>query len=85
MKKLLFTALAVVAFSGAAIAKTGEVKEEYATSDVLYTEQGDDCQEFAADFIDEYDANHVGEEMDALTANNVYQVLLEVCYTDMMG
>ena len=27
MKKLVFTALAVVAFSGAAMAKTGEVKE----------------------------------------------------------
>jgi hypothetical protein len=28
MKKLVFTALAVVAFSGAAMAKTAEVKEE---------------------------------------------------------
>jgi hypothetical protein len=42
-----------------------------------------ECQEFAMDFIAEYDERHPGEEMDDLTAHNVYQELTEACYTLM--
>jgi hypothetical protein len=50
MKKLLFTALAVVAFSGVAMASNLEVKEMEVLSEECYVEAGD--------YLDnEYDPN----------------------------
>lgn len=76
MKKLVFTALAVVAFSGAAMAKTGVVIET-AVGCVLNVEDPDECQKFAMDFIEELDPNN---EMSSIDANNAYQDLLDMCY-----
>lgn len=84
MKKLVFTALAMVAFSGIAMANSTEVKEgkkEKFKKEVVL--KADSCQKFAMDFIDEYDSNNPGHEMDSTTANNVYQELLRTCYEDM--
>lgn len=49
MKKLVFTALAVVAFSGVAMAKTGEVKEEVVVSSEIkkVSEDFNACEERA--------------------------------------
>ncbi|MBG6110581.1 polyhydroxyalkanoate synthesis regulator phasin [Flavobacterium sp. CG_23.5] len=74
MKKILFTALAVVVFSGAAMAGAQEAKEVKKGIVV----KGDLCQEFAIDFIEEMDPNN---EMSAIDANNAYQDLLGMCYS----
>ena len=69
MKKLLFTALAVVAFSGVAMADTLEVKEDK----VFY----EDCYTQAADYVDNvYDPNgtHTAEQN-----NVIYQAYLAGC------
>jgi hypothetical protein len=83
MKKLIITAIAIVAFSEISMANTLEEKEVVVVSIELQVQEGDMCQEFAMDYIDEYDANNPGEEMDAITANNAYQELLDLCYTYM--
>ena len=60
MKKLLFTALTIVAFSGAAMAGTHEVKEMEILSE--------DCYLQAADYVDTvYDPNgtHTAAENEA--------------------
>lgn len=81
MKKLVFTAIAVIAFSGVSMAETTEVKivENYG---MIVAESGD-CETFAMDFIDEYDSNHPGAEMEISYAQVVYQQLLDVCYNEM--
>lgn len=81
MKKLLFTAIAVIAFSGVAMAETIELK--FVENHEMFVLPADNCQTFAMDFIDEYDCSNPGEEMDAITANNVFQELLNMCYTNM--
>ncbi len=69
MKKLVFTALAVVAFSGVSFAGTKEVKVEVAPPA--------DCQTLAMDYIDEvYDRNHTHTNVE----NNIaYQGYLQGC------
>jgi hypothetical protein len=60
MKKLVFTALAVVAFSATSFAATKEVKENK-----VY---GNDCYQKAADYVsNEYDPNntHTQEQNEA--------------------
>jgi hypothetical protein len=69
MKKLVFTALAVVAFSGVAMANSVEVKEDK----VFY----EDCYTKAADYVDKIydkDGTHTNEEN-----NVVYQAYLAGC------
>lgn len=69
MKKLLFTALAVMAFSGVAMADTLEVKEDK----VFY----EDCYTQAANYVDNvYDPNgtHSPQQNDA-----AYQGYYQAC------
>jgi hypothetical protein len=70
MKKLLFTALAVVAFSGVVVAENLEVKEDK----VFYE---DDCKTKAMNYVDNvYDPNgtHSPEQNNA-----AYQGYLQAC------
>ena len=76
MKKLVFIALAVVAFSGVSMAGTLEIKEVKKEDNKKETVPPDHCQEFAMDFIAELDPNN---EMSPVDANNAYQDLLEMC------
>lgn len=82
MKKLLFTALAVVAFNGIAMANTIEVKEEIISNSIkieLTNQQAEvkDCYTKAADYVDNvYDPN--GNH--SSTQNNaVFQAYLDGC------
>ncbi|MGZ9676882.1 hypothetical protein [Flavobacterium sp. GNP001] len=58
MKKLLFTALAVVAFSGAAMAKNFEVKESIKKTSKKITFASTDCN--TAKFVAYVDAKAAG-------------------------
>ncbi|SHL48367.1 hypothetical protein [Flavobacterium xanthum] len=71
MKKLVFTALAVVAFSAVAMAKTGEVKG----SDLLSYEDTD-CVSETADKMDCLDPEN---KLSAEEANKIYQILYNNC------
>jgi hypothetical protein len=71
MKKLVFTALAVVAFSVAAMAKTKEVKEK-----VLFT----DCSSVAQDKLETYEKDN-----GCLTGNQatlMYKLFHDRCVSD---
>ncbi|MGZ9676880.1 hypothetical protein [Flavobacterium sp. GNP001] len=71
MKKMIFTALAVVAFSGAAIANTGEDKTKKVVAD--------DCQTKAMNYIDndfDKDGTHTATEV-----HDAYQAYLAGCYS----
>lgn len=81
MKKLVFTAIALIAFSGVSIAETGEV--QCVQNDAMIMPTADSCQTFAMDFIDEYDARNPGQEMEISYAQIVYQQLLDLCYSEM--
>lgn len=72
MKKLVFTAFAVVAFSGVAMANTVEAKEEV----VLVT----DCENWAMDFLDNWDSDN---EASGVGAHDVYRELVEMCDSGM--
>ncbi|TWI02367.1 hypothetical protein IQ05_00613 [Flavobacterium tiangeerense] len=81
MKKLVFTALAVVAFSGAAMAKTGEVKEDVVVSDKLKVEvpsklvedEDNKCMDNAMNFIDFLDID------DDVINEQIWQILIADC------
>jgi hypothetical protein len=82
MKKLVFTALAVVAFSGVAMAKTGEVKEEATLNNeikvqkVLAEEEPSQCELDAVGTYEffMYEYNNGGDNIDLLNA------LIAVCH-----
>jgi hypothetical protein len=79
MKKLLFTALAVVAFSAVSMANTIEVKEEVVVNNesnvekTVILEDSDSCQEFAMNMTDKTDLNPVD-------THDFYQAMLSICY-----
>lgn len=79
MKKMIFTALAVVAFSGAAIANTIEIKEKVLVNNESNVEKtvilkdSDSCQEFAMDMTEITDLNPVA-------THDFYQAMLSICY-----
>lgn len=69
-KKLVFTALAVVAFSGAAMANTGEVK-------VINSLAFDnDC---SVETIKKMDALDPNNELSPTEAGTIYQILYDNC------
>ncbi|OUD36562.1 hypothetical protein [Flavobacterium sp. FPG59] len=74
MKKLVFIALAVVAFSGAAMAKTEEVKE--VKEETLFT----DCSTVAQNKLEKYE-----KENGCLTgtqATLIYKLFYNRCVSD---
>lgn len=68
MKKLFFTAIALVAFNGVSTANTIEVEEE----------KGDYCQEFAMDFMAFYDDD---QDISIVEYNQAFQDILNWCYS----
>ncbi|TDE52760.1 hypothetical protein [Flavobacterium sp. GT3P67] len=82
MKKLLFTALAVVAFSGVAMANTAEVKEEVIIKNeskvelVVVEEEPSQCELDAVGTYEffMYEYNDGGDNIDLLNA------LIAVCH-----
>ncbi len=70
MKKMIFTAMAVLAFSAVSVAKTGEVKE--VKEKVLFT----DCIAVAIAATDAADPNH---KWTSEQANKFFQAILDAC------
>ena len=91
MKKLVFTALAVVAFSGVAMANTVEVKgiikEKNEVTEVLTNIQREDvrtseCSTIASITVDVAESDYhlsSGECFDSWTWNYIYQNALHQC------
>jgi hypothetical protein len=83
--KLVFTALAMVAFSGIAMANTLEVNESLNTVEsngnlisIIY-EDGD-CTMWAVDTLDNFDRDN---ELTPIEAHNAYQELIALCEAKM--
>ncbi|MGZ9676884.1 hypothetical protein [Flavobacterium sp. GNP001] len=74
MKKLVFTALAVVAFSGAAIAKTEEVKE--VKEETLFT----NCSTVAQDKLEKYEKDNGC--LSGAGATLMYKLFYDRCVSD---
>lgn len=72
MKKLFFSAVALVAFSGVSMANTIEVEQDFKE------EKGDHCQEFAMDFMAFYDDD---EDISIVEYNQAFQDILNWCYS----
>lgn len=70
MKKLLFTAFAMIAFTGIAMAKN-EVDQKQYLRDLCPS-----CFEFAMDRLEDF------APADAVEANEQYQGLIEYCYSN---
>ena len=70
MKKVVFSAIAMIAFVGSSMGNTVEVKEEK-------IELGESCESKAMDFLNYIDPDN---ELDAVTAHNYYRSHLEGCY-----
>jgi hypothetical protein len=81
MKKMIFTAMAVLAFSAVSIANTIEVKEEVVVNNeseielAVILEESDECQEFVMEMTD--DVSFTDDEM----IHDYYQSCLEWCYS----
>nr|WP_309757059.1 hypothetical protein [Flavobacterium sp.] len=92
MKKLVFTALAVVAFSGAAMAKTGDVKEilkerneileVLVTNIVIEDERLSECSDVAGIEVEVAESEYYlakGECFDSWIWNYIYLNALYEC------
>jgi hypothetical protein len=85
MKKLVFTALAVVAFSVSAMAGTKEVKKAHkavkSSENAIANKTFDgDCNLWAADTLDFADSNN---ELTPVQAHDAYLQLVEMCEKKM--
>jgi flagellar hook assembly protein FlgD len=83
MKKLLFSAIALVAFNGVSMGNTIEVEKDSLVSKIVVIEEdkGDGCQEFAMDLV-----TFAVSDDDNLTDaeyNAVFQSFLNYCYNNM--
>ena len=73
MKKLFFSAVALVAFSSVSMANTIDVEKE---------SKGDACQEWAIGFMEFYDYD---DDITIVEYNRVYQEMLIFCYRNMQN
>ncbi len=80
MKKMIFTAMAVLAFSAVSMANTIEVKEEVVVNneskveETILSDDSDSCQELAMEMTDGTDFD------DPTLTHDYYQAWLDWCY-----
>lgn len=77
MKKVFFTAIALVAFSGVSMANVA-TENLTKNKEIVVLDRGDKCQEFAMDFMEEWDADGTA---DIVSFNNAFQEVLNWCYS----